>query len=228
MQDYNVVINGGIAAGVNFPAVKQAKDDQLIHDDDIHVLLAHEQYVSKQGANDPRAFAELEESTTGLAKIRIKDSSSIHPSLVLHRGGAAYLRADAFREALPDVRSGESSPFPRVESQNIQNRNVVTPAWTHSCAFRLAHWPETANEWLKRKRPRGFVTEQLVEEVQREGCYLVPAGPAAPCWDPGNEGVVSWTYSFVNAECRILNSLSVLQKHVFVLLKILCFQVRMY
>lgn len=111
-------------------------------------------------------------------------------------------------------------------------------------------WPEPAMEWLVRSRPSGWPSSDLVMEIFDSGCHLAPVGRgkrldepvdvATYCQNPeitlttsevpaagGNaEGVwameeTEWRTSFSLAENKLGESVSPVQRHVMVLLKII-------
>lgn len=111
-------------------------------------------------------------------------------------------------------------------------------------------WPEAAMEWLVRPRPSGWPSSDLVMEIFDSGCHLAPVGRGKRIADPVNianycqnpeitlakstvpvagsntEGVwvmeeTEWRTSFSLAENKLGESVSPVQRHVMVLLKIL-------
>ena len=111
-------------------------------------------------------------------------------------------------------------------------------------------WPEPAMEWLVRPRPSGWPSSDLVMEIFDSGCHLAPVGRGKRLCDPVNianycqnpgitlatstvpvggsntEGVwameeTEWRTSFSLAENKLGESVSPVQRHVMVLLKIL-------
>ncbi|XP_068760083.1 uncharacterized protein [Montipora capricornis] len=111
-------------------------------------------------------------------------------------------------------------------------------------------WPEPAMEWLVRPRPSGWPSSDLVMEIFDSGCHLAPVGRGKRLNDPVNvvnycqnpeitlatstvpvacsstEGVwtmeeTEWRTSFSLAENKLGESVSPVQRHVMVLLKIL-------
>lgn len=111
-------------------------------------------------------------------------------------------------------------------------------------------WPEPAMEWLVRSRPSGWPSSDLVMEIFDSGCHLAPVGrgkrldepvdvatycqnpeitlttSAVPAADDNSEGVwameeTEWRTSFSLAENKLGESVSPVQRHVMVLLKII-------
>ena len=110
-------------------------------------------------------------------------------------------------------------------------------------------WPEPAMEWLVRTRPSGWSSPELVQEIFDSGCHLVPVGrgkrfeepvdilsycqiPELPVASSAglnakyNEGKLvmdntEWKTSFSVAENKLGESVSPVQRHVLVLLKMI-------
>ena len=111
-------------------------------------------------------------------------------------------------------------------------------------------WPEPAMEWLVRSRPSGWPSSDLVMEIFDSGCHLAPVGKGkrldetvdfftyyqnpeialatsqVPAAGDNAEGVwameeIEWRTSFSLAENKLGESVSPVQRHVMVLLKII-------
>lgn len=110
-------------------------------------------------------------------------------------------------------------------------------------------WPEPAMEWLVRPRPSGWPSPVLVQEIFDCGCHLAPVGRGTRfeepvdilsyCQNPElsvassgglkaeyNEGELvmdntEWKTSFSVAENKLGESVSPVQRHVLVLLKMI-------
>lgn len=107
-------------------------------------------------------------------------------------------------------------------------------------------WPEPAMEWLVRSRPSGWPSSELVQEVFDSGCHLAPVGRGKRIdepidtfvyyQNPGQSATNSattdpegkwameeteWRISFSLAENKLGGSVSPVQRHVMVLLKMI-------
>ena len=111
-------------------------------------------------------------------------------------------------------------------------------------------WPEPAMEWLIRSHPSGWPSSDLVQEIFDSGCHLAPVGRgkrlnepvdiANYCQNPevtvtsstelpveSNEGTdwvmdgTEWKISFAVAENKLGESVSPVQRHIMVLLKMI-------
>ena len=110
-------------------------------------------------------------------------------------------------------------------------------------------WREPAMEWLVRSRPSGWPSPELVQEIFDSGCHLAPVGRGnrfeepvdllSYCQNPElsvassagleakyNEGKLfmdntEWKTSFSVAENKLGESVSPVQRHVLVLLKMI-------
>ena len=95
-------------------------------------------------------------------------------------------------------------------------------------------WPEPAMEWLVRPRPSGWPSSELVQEIFESGCHLAPVGnpeaalansllPSAT-EDSGEKWVMDeteWRTLFSLGENELGKSVSHVQRHVMVLLKMI-------
>src|SRR6218665_3913792 len=79
------------------------------------------------------------------------------------------------------------------------------------------HWPSEAQEWITRKRSHGWPSEQLIDEIVREGCLLV--GKTHPNFKDGDN--IQWRYSFSKAEMMLVSSWTDSQKYVYHVLRMI-------
>ncbi|KAL9974898.1 hypothetical protein ACROYT_G011998 [Oculina patagonica] len=105
-------------------------------------------------------------------------------------------------------------------------------------------WPESAMDWLIRPRKSGWPSHVLVQDIFYSGCHLAPVGrgkrtcepreredyiayPATVTYKQSQEmdektmDESEWRISFSLAENKLGQSLSPLQRHIMVLLKII-------
>ncbi len=64
--------------------------------------------------------------------------------------------------------------------------------------WELPFWPEIANSWLSDERRKHWPAREIVQEIVRQGCHIVPKSPTTLV-----EGNTEWRLSFSAAE-RIL------------------------
>ena len=111
-------------------------------------------------------------------------------------------------------------------------------------------WPEPAMEWLVRPRPSGWPSSELVQEIFESGCHLAPVGRGKRLEEPVDVfnycrnpeaaldnsllpsatedssenwvmGETEWRTSFSLGENELGKSVSPVQRHVIVLLKMI-------
>ncbi|KAL3881792.1 hypothetical protein ACJMK2_028184 [Sinanodonta woodiana] len=77
-------------------------------------------------------------------------------------------------------------------------------------------WPEVANEWVERDRKFNWPTQEIVNEIKKTGCNLVPVGYA-------NSGTkeLEWRFSFSKAEWVIIWSFNATQIACIDIMKLL-------
>ncbi|XP_013399426.1 uncharacterized protein LOC106165671 [Lingula anatina] len=79
-------------------------------------------------------------------------------------------------------------------------------------AFSHNLWP--AEEWVHRHRKSGWPDKSLVYQCVSAGCFIVPVGPG------GVQGL-EWRYSFTAQERLLANSLTLLQRKVYIIMKLI-------
>ena len=107
-------------------------------------------------------------------------------------------------------------------------------------------WPEHAMEWLVRPRSYSWPSPDLIQDIIESGCHIAPVGRGVRTRDPvttldymkcpnaGQPGLdsigaakemimdeIEWRISFSVAENKLAASVSPVQRHVMVLLKML-------
>ena len=76
-------------------------------------------------------------------------------------------------------------------------------------------WPDLAKEWVNRRRPSGWPSQKLVNDVIADGCTLVPKGSKGSLLAD-----YEWRISFTG-ELRLSRSLSLVQREIIHVLKAL-------
>lgn len=80
-------------------------------------------------------------------------------------------------------------------------------------AIRCVDWPSAASEWVHRKRNQEWPTQQLVNEITKEGCLIVPKIPT------NSKTRLEWRLSFCLAERKLMRSLEKQQRLCYIFLK---------
>lgn len=90
--------------------------------------------------------------------------------------------------------------------------------WDFVPCIKSITWPQIAREWVLRKRKYGWPSHEMIQNIQRQGCHLVPVGSKVDIrTTEGNE----WRLSFSFAERELVHSFSHTQLLVYGLLKII-------
>ena len=76
-------------------------------------------------------------------------------------------------------------------------------------------WPEIAKEWITRKRPSGWPSQKLVNDVVADGCTLVPKGSTGSTKED-----YEWRISFTG-ELRLVRNLPLVPRQILHVLKAL-------
>lgn len=108
-----------------------------------------------------------------------------------------FVSSHRFKESVLDRRKNESlnnNYFihgPCISYRGF--RRDIDIAYSFECNF----WPLQANEWIR--RPRLWPSQKLVNEIEQNGCHVVPLGPLKDVKDD-----MLWRLSFNNAEQRLV------------------------
>ena len=118
---------------------------------------------------------------------------------------------------LRTVGAFESMNGPAVTMNSLwANENTETDFVT---CFPCRDWPSQALEWKTRCRPGGWPSEKLVHHVVNGGCHIV-AVPHPSSTAPH----IEWRYSFSKPEVLLAQSLTLSQKHCYIIFKFLAKQ----
>jgi len=77
-------------------------------------------------------------------------------------------------------------------------------------------WPEIAREWIFRKRCFGWPSQEMINEIVKQGCYIVPVGSKV---NNGSEN--EWRLSFNLAEKYPVFTFNHIQLMIYGLLTII-------
>ena len=204
-------------------------------------------FTAEHAEDDPR-YAKLRLTKEWKDhRPRFKNVSYLHHSFLLPSGdhpmkGREVKRFDGQKSAWSydfhgPVRKLESGGFPGYEEDD-------TGVFKYPIA-----WPGPAMEWLVRPRPSGWPSPELVQEIFDSGCHLAPVGrgkridePVETLYycqkpelsitsskiPPVNDNreksamdETEWRTSFSLTENKLGESVSPVQRHVMVLLKMI-------
>jgi len=204
-------------------------------------------FTVEHAADDPR-YAKLRLTREWIDhRPRYKRVSYLHHSFLLPQADHPM---DGREEKGPDGQTAAWSyslhgPVRKLQSHGFSSyEEDQTGVFTYPTA-----WPEPAMEWLVRLRPSGWPSPELVQEIFESGCHLAPVGRGKRldepvetlyyCQNPelpvtsskalatdNNEGKramdeMEWRTSFSLAENKLGESVSPVQRHVMVLLKMI-------
>ncbi|XP_070532407.1 uncharacterized protein [Ptychodera flava] len=82
-------------------------------------------------------------------------------------------------------------------------------------AFPCQKWPSLATPWLSRFRMSGWPSVQLVNEVVKIGCAVVPKSPE------NSKTSLEWRLSFSLAERRLAKDVTIMQKSIYIMVKLI-------
>ncbi|KAJ8306289.1 hypothetical protein KUTeg_016834 [Tegillarca granosa] len=75
-------------------------------------------------------------------------------------------------------------------------------------------WPSSANEWINRVRKRNWPSRELVNDILKNGCLLVPLGNLN-----SEKSFIEWRLSFFTSRKKLIHSMNQVQFLCYGLLK---------
>ena len=178
---------------------------------------------------------------------RYKNVSYLHHAFLLPSSDHALAgkSAKTFDEEIREWTYGLHGPVLKLKGGGFPNYEDDAAVFKYPDA-----WPEPAMEWLVRPRPSGWPSSELVQEIFESGCHLAPVGRGKRLKEPvdvfnycrnpeatlANSSLPSatedscekwamdeteWRTSFSLAEDKLGESMSPVQRHVIVLLKMI-------
>src|SRR6218665_645099 len=79
------------------------------------------------------------------------------------------------------------------------------------------YWPSEAHEWVTRHRSHGWPSKDLIDEIVKEGCFLV----GKSCPGLADDDKSHWRYSFSKAEVKLISSWTDSQMYVYHVLRMI-------
>ena len=79
-----------------------------------------------------------------------------------------------------------------------------------------ASWPIVAQEWISRPRPSGWPLQKIIQEITSKSCHVVPVSYRLSSFP-----TAEWRFSFSTVKLRLAQSLTVVQKQSYLLLKMI-------
>jgi len=92
--------------------------------------------------------------------------------------------------------------------------NDLSVDYVHS--LHCQEWPEVASGWIHRHRPSGCPSPQLIRDIAKQGCHVVPVSHRFSQWPS-----LEWRLSFSEAEVMLALTLSSIPRRCYVFLKLL-------
>ena len=213
----------GVKEASSIPPMQQALPGGVtvpVYDPDVQILVENtSRVVTEDSSPNDSAAAVIETLSSGQLLLRALDT--FDSSLVTEEDGSRVLRSDAFMSGVPaEVSGGTGLSFPAPDLQDTGLHPRPTPTWQHSYAWRCLNWPRAAQPWASRRRQHNWPSEETIQAVLSGGCHVIPISG-----QENNGGRnIKWQFSFACAEQCLFNTLKPVQKHVFLLFKILHFQ----
>ncbi|KAK3710368.1 hypothetical protein QZH41_002799 [Actinostola sp. cb2023] len=197
-------------------------------------------FTVEHSADDPRYVKLRITKEWKEYRPRYKDSTFLNQTFQIPSSNR-YI----FGELLDDTMIDEvHGPVRKQKSKNLTNFEVDnTGVYKYPQA-----WPEPAMEWLVRPRPGSWPSPELLQDVFESGCHIAPVGrgtreqdpmdllqyvadpteastskqnPDSPGESSSSMDETEWRLSFSVAENKLGQSVTPVQRHIIVLLKIL-------
>ena len=224
---------------------KMTENEPFVENDDNKLIPI---FATEHAKDDPR-YAKLRLTSEWKDhRPRYRNVSYLHHAFLLP--SADHAMAGKSEKTL-DGESRKWSYSLHGPVRKLQGGGFVNYEEDDAAVFKYPDaWPEPAMEWLIRPRPSGWPSSELVQEIFEAGCHLAPVGRGKRIEEPvdlfsycrnpevtlahslipsatenGSEKWVmdetEWRTSFSLGENKLGKSVSPVQRHVMVLLKMI-------
>ncbi|XP_061187130.1 uncharacterized protein LOC133195295 [Saccostrea echinata] len=134
---------------------------------------------------------------------------------VVPQDGTLYISSKAYIESYVEENQETHGPCVRRVAQQGTEQDDAH-------CLRCAHWPSDAMEWYHRSRLHGWPEYQLLKDIYKKCCHVVPIGPkfidSNGLW---SVDTLAWRFSFSVAEKRLVNTFNDTQFLVYGIFKLL-------
>ena len=101
-------------------------------------------------------------------------------------------------------------------TQEVKVDDFILTEVDYVYCLKLQKWPLQATSWLTRQRPNGWPSDALIHQIVSKDVYIVPVG-----YPFCHKAFYEWRISFSQAEKILAKSLTIHQKKVYIILKLL-------
>lgn len=234
-DDVTALPVGSAAEGLNMPRITQITKGyhKPLDLSDLDIMLVLSQYNI--------TFDEEEKSSLRFADPKelfpweffaLAETSNIHPGYVrLNRSNTKLLNEYQDREMLLlnfRMHTMERKEF--VDVVEINGPALTIPVFASDrniggkplpvdkvLAMPCNKWPPTARSWIGRSKEKGWLQENLIQEIVKDGCHIVPANHRQVSKMKSKS---EWRISFASAERKIAReALSDVQRQAYIVIK---------
>ena len=225
---------------------RMTENDPFVENDDNKIIPI---FTTEHAKDDPRYVKLRLTSEWKDHRPRYRNVSYLHHAFLLP--SADHAMAGIKSEKTFDGESRKWSYSLHGPVRKLQGGGFVNFEEDDAAVFKYPDaWPEPAMEWLVRPRPSGWPSSELVQEIFESGCHLAPVGRGKRLEEPvdvfnycpnpeatlANSLLPSatedssdkwgmdeteWRTSFSLGENKLGKSVSPVQRHVMVLLKMI-------
>ena len=222
------------------------ENDPFVENDDNKIIPI---FTTEHAKDDPRYVKLRLTSEWKDHRPRYRNVSYLHHAFLLP--SADHAMAGIKSEKTFDGESRKWSYSLHGPVRKLQGGGFVNFEEDDAAVFKYPNaWPEPAMEWLVRPRPSGWPSSELVQEIFESGCHLAPVGRGKRLEEPvdvfnycrnpeatlansllpsatedsSDKWVMDeteWRTSFSLGENKLGKSVSPVQRHVMVLLKMI-------
>ena len=220
------------------------ENDPFVQNDDNKIIPI---FTTEHAKDDPRYVKLRVTSEWKDHRPRYRNVSYLHHAFLLPPADHAMVKGE--KSLYGESRKWSYSLHGPV--RKLQSGGFVNDEADDAAVFKYPDaWPEPAMEWLVRPRPSGWPSSELVQEIFESGCHLAPVGRGKRLEEPvdgfnycrnpeatlANSLLPSateesndkwgmdeteWRTSFSLGENKLGKSVSPVQRHVMVLLKMI-------
>ncbi|KAK3094109.1 hypothetical protein FSP39_024237 [Pinctada imbricata] len=197
-QKIHHICSGSLGEGVAYPR----------SDDDVMICLTDRRVVTIYREATEALDVLMVPCEFSAGYCRLRDVRGSYPYYVVHIiHDIPFLSSSLWKQQF----AGEGQYFHGPCSSGV----IGTTEFDVAVCIPCYNWPDIANGWVIRDRSYDWPTNEMIQNIVRNGCHVVPIGdPDSPCYEH------EWRISFSLAERTLMYSFNHTQFLVYNLLRL--------
>ncbi|XP_013397257.1 uncharacterized protein LOC106164043 [Lingula anatina] len=212
--DSSLELIGNAFEGIIFPTLCRRSDGKVFIDNPsspLSLVVLNDRSVGKEGG-DRQLYAHFQNNGVHPGFVRL---TKLDPDrFTAPVAGNHFVSAEKISDMRINSHVSQDkqclvySDHTELDLQQILNRQTI--------AFPCPEWPSEAEAWRKRQRKSKWPSQDLVEEIVKSGCHVIPgAHPSS------KNREIEWGFSFASAQKKLAQTFTPSQRHCFLLFKML-------